>query len=66
MLEDPEHRAMMKRLLREYPHLDQMMAETLVWAYFSNALNKDNVESEIHPPKQCNDIPPKGTSECAA
>ena len=31
-------KAMIKALLKEYPALDQMQAETLVWAYKTNNL----------------------------
>ena len=36
---DSEDKALIKMLLREYPTLDQMQAETLVWAYKTNNLN---------------------------
>ena len=35
---DSEDKALIKMLLREYPVLDQMQAETLVWAYKTNNL----------------------------
>ena len=33
-----EDKALIKTLLKEYPRLDQMQAETLVWAYKTNNL----------------------------
>ena len=33
-----ETKAMIKALLKEYPTLDQMQAETLVWGYQTNNL----------------------------
>ena len=36
---DAEDKALIKQLLREYPRLDQMQAETLVWAYKNNHLS---------------------------
>ena len=33
-----ETKAMIKALLKEYPALDQMQAETLVWGYQTNNL----------------------------
>ena len=36
---DSEDKALIKMLLREYPVLDQMQAETLVWGYKTNNLN---------------------------
>ena len=35
---DSEDKALIKMLLREYPQLDQMQAETLVWAHKTNNL----------------------------
>jgi len=35
---DAEDKALIKTLLKEYPRLDQMQAETLVWAYKTNNL----------------------------
>ena len=35
---DGETKALIKTLLKEYPRLDQMQAETLVWAYKTNNL----------------------------
>ena len=35
---DSEDKSLIKMLLREYPVLDQMQAETLVWAYKTNNL----------------------------
>ena len=35
---DTEDKALIKQLLREYPRLDQMQAETLVWGYRTNNL----------------------------
>ena len=35
---DAEDKALIKQLLKEYPRLDQMQAETLVWAYKTNNL----------------------------
>ena len=37
-IESPETKAMIKALLKEYPTLDQMQAETLVWGYQTNNL----------------------------
>ena len=36
---DPEHKVMVKALMREYPRIDQLMAETLVWAWVKDKLN---------------------------
>ena len=36
---DSEDKSLIKMLLREYPQLDQMQAETLVWGYKTNNLN---------------------------
>ena len=47
-IEDPEQKAMVKALLREYP-LDQMQAETLVWAFFSGLIPNDDIENQVHP-----------------
>ena len=35
---DSEDNALIEMLLKEYPVLDQMQAETLVWAYKTNNL----------------------------
>ena len=35
---DSEDKALIKMLMREYPVLDQMQAETLVWAHKTNNL----------------------------
>ena len=35
---DGATKALIKTLLKEYPRLDQMQAETLVWAYKTNNL----------------------------
>ena len=35
---DAEDKALIKQLLKEYPRLDQMQAETLVWGYKTNNL----------------------------
>ena len=35
---DGQTKALIKTLLKEYPRLDQMQAETLVWAYKTNNL----------------------------
>ena len=37
---DPEHKGMVKALMREYPRIDQLMAETLVWAWAKDKLNE--------------------------
>ena len=36
---DTEHKGMVKALMREYPRIDQLMAETLVWAWVKDKLN---------------------------
>ena len=36
---DPEHKGMVKALMREYPSIDQLMAESLVWAWAKDKLN---------------------------
>ena len=45
-LSDPEHKAMVLALMRDYPRLDQLQAETLVWGYFNNSLNLDQQQNE--------------------
>ena len=42
---DAEDKALIKQLLKEYPRLDQMQAETLVWAYKTNNLGMLEDES---------------------
>lgn len=37
-IESGDTKAMIKALLKEYPTLDQMQAETLVWGYQTNNL----------------------------
>ena len=37
-IDAPETKAMIKALLKEYPALDQMQAETLVWGWETNNL----------------------------
>lgn len=37
---DPEHKGMVKALMREYPRIDQLMAESLVWAWAKDKLNE--------------------------
>ena len=37
---DTEHKGMVKALMREYPRIDQLMAETLVWAWAKDKLNE--------------------------
>ena len=37
-IESGETKAMIKALLKEYPALDQMQAETLVWGWETNNL----------------------------
>ena len=37
-IESTETKAMIKALLKEYPTLDQLQAETLVWGYQNNCL----------------------------
>ena len=49
---DPEHKAMVRALMREYPRLDQLQCETLVWAYFSNHLVDNDNETKTHLPQQ--------------
>ena len=38
MLRTPEQADMVKQLMREYPKLDALQCETLVWAYYENKL----------------------------
>jgi len=40
---------MIEALMREYPHLDRMMCETLVKAYENGTLDKYNFDSEAPP-----------------
>ena len=40
---------MIKALLREYPHLDTMMAETLVWAHENGTLEQRLKDDEKPP-----------------
>ena len=37
---DPEHKGMVKALMREYPSIDQLMADSLVWAWAKDKLNE--------------------------
>ena len=37
---DSEHKGMVKTLMREYPSIDQLMAESLVWAWAKDKLNE--------------------------
>ena len=48
-LSDPDHKALVKTLMREYPRLDQLQAETLVWAFFSGLITNDN---KVHSSEQ--------------
>ena len=48
-LSDPDHKALVKTLMREYPRLDQLQAETLVWAFFSGLITNDN---QVHSSEQ--------------
>lgn len=43
-----QEQALVTRLLEDYPNLDQLMAETVVWNYFSNILQPDGTETEPH------------------
>ena len=37
---------MIEELMRQFPYLDRLMAETLVWAYENGALKEEEEKSE--------------------
>jgi hypothetical protein len=37
---------MVEELMRQFPYLDRMMAETLVWAYENGALQEEGEKPE--------------------
>ena len=37
---------MVEELLRMYPHLDRLMAETLVWAYENEKLQTEEIQQK--------------------
>ena len=44
---DSEDKAMVKQLMREYPHHDQLLAETLVWDNKNGCLEYINEAAEV-------------------
>ena len=58
---DSGDKAMVKHLMREYPHLDQLLAETLVWAHKNGCLEYINEAAEVKLPVPS--YAPKGAAD---
>ena len=50
-----QEQSLVTRLMEEYPKLDQLMAETIVWDYFRKQQTEENTE--------CNEATPGSPSE---
>ena len=51
---DAQERALVKRLMLEYPTLDQLMAETIVWDYFRK---EERGVPHLHEAECCDKLP---------